>query len=54
VVKELKTGTVVVDLNHPFAGRTLHFDVTVRDVRTATPDELAHGHAHGPDEEHQH
>jgi FKBP-type peptidyl-prolyl cis-trans isomerase SlyD len=54
VVKELKTGTVVVDLNHPLAGQTLHFDVTVRDVRTATPDELAHGHAHGADEEHQH
>lgn len=54
VVKELKAGTVLVDLNHPFAGHTLHFDVTVRGVRSATPDELAHGHAHGPGEGHQH
>ncbi len=54
VVKEVKLGSVVVDLNHPFAGRTLHFDVTVRDVRTATAEELAHGHAHDPGEGHQH
>ena len=48
-VKEIRPGSVVVDLNHPLAGKTLHFDVTVREVRTATADEIAHGHAHGPD-----
>ncbi len=48
VVKEIRPQTVVVDLNHPLAGKTLHFDVTVREVRQATADELAHGHAHGP------
>ncbi len=38
---------VVVDFNHPFAGLTLNFDVEIKDVRAATAEELAHGHAHG-------
>lgn len=39
---------VTVDGNHPLAGKNLNFDVEVVDVRDATADELAHGHAHGP------
>ena len=38
---------VTVDFNHPFAGKTLTFDVEVADVRDATNEEVAHGHAHG-------
>ncbi len=51
-IKELKPDTAVIDLNHPLAGQTLHFDVTVRDIRAATVEELEHGHAHGPGHEH--
>lgn len=40
--------TVTVDANHPLADQNLHFDVEVLEVRDATPDELAHGHVHGP------
>lgn len=47
-VREVRPETVVIDLNHPLAGKTLHFDVTVREIRAATADEIAHGHAHGP------
>ncbi|ANJ66143.1 peptidylprolyl isomerase [Halothiobacillus diazotrophicus] len=45
---------VHLDANHELAGQTLHFDVTVRDIRPATEDEVAHGHAHGPDGHHHH
>ncbi len=38
---------VDVDLNHPLAGKDLTFDITIESVREATPDEIAHGHAHG-------
>ena len=53
LVKEVREKTVVVDFNHPLAGKTLHFEVTVREVRKATPEELEHGHAHAPGHEHE-
>ncbi len=52
LVKEVRADTVLVDFNHPLAGKTLHFDVTVREVRAATPEEIEHGHVHGPGHEH--
>jgi FKBP-type peptidyl-prolyl cis-trans isomerase SlyD len=46
-VTDIQDDTVTVDGNHPLAGQTLHFSVEVVDVRDATAEELAHGHAHG-------
>lgn len=48
-VTVLKAGKFMVtaDMNHPFAGRTLTFDLEVVAVREATAEEVAHGHAHG-------
>ena len=52
-IREVRPESVLIDLNPPLAGKTLYFDVTVRDVREATEEERSHGHAHGP-EGHQH
>lgn len=38
---------VDLDVNHPLAGFTLTFDIEILEVRDATAEELAHGHAHG-------
>ena len=38
---------VLLDANHPLAGVDLTFDVEITAVRSATKEELAHGHAHG-------
>ena len=45
----LKVGkfNVDIDSNHPLAGKTLTFDIEIVEIRDATSEELAHGHAHG-------
>ncbi len=45
----LKVGKFMatIDTNHPMAGKTLTFELQVGDVRDATAEEKAHGHAHG-------
>jgi len=46
-VTDIAEDKVVVDGNHPLAGRTLEFSCTVASVRAATLDEVTHGHVHG-------
>ncbi len=45
-VVAIRSDGVLVDLNHPLAGQTLHFLIKVLGVRPATSDELEHGHVH--------
>jgi FKBP-type peptidyl-prolyl cis-trans isomerase SlyD len=47
VVQKVGMSVVDVDLNHPMAGKTLTFAVEIVDVRDASEEEIAHGHAHG-------
>jgi FKBP-type peptidyl-prolyl cis-trans isomerase SlyD len=53
-VVSIAEDSVIVDLNHPMAGQELHFKGKIVNVRPATPEELSHGHAHGPDGHHHH
>jgi FKBP-type peptidyl-prolyl cis-trans isomerase SlyD len=46
IVLEPKIDSIIVDFNHPMAGRTLHFSGEVLAVREATTSELEHGHVH--------
>ncbi len=47
-VTKIEGDQVTLDLNHPMAGKTLHFSIEVMDIRDATKEELSHGHVHGP------
>ena len=53
-VTDITEEKVVVDGNHPLAGRSLVFACTVASVRPATPEEIHHRHAHGPGGHHHH
>ena len=46
-VVKIKGDTVFLDGNHPWAGKTLRFSLKVIEVRAASPEEVAHRHAHG-------
>lgn len=46
-VVKIKGDKVMLDGNHPMAGKALRFHLTVTEVRPATAEEIAHGHVHG-------
>lgn len=46
-ITEVTDDKVVVDGNHPLAGKNLNFEVEIKEVREATEEELEHGHVHG-------
>ena len=52
-VMKIKGSQVILDGNHPLAGKTLKFSLTVTGVRAATEEEITHRHAHG-DHGHHH
>lgn len=42
-VTKIEDGQLTVDGNHPFAGKTITYNITVKEVRDATADEMKHG-----------
>ena len=48
-VTDVAEDKVVLDGNHPLAGMSLRFALSVKEVREATEDEIQHEHAHGAD-----
>jgi FKBP-type peptidyl-prolyl cis-trans isomerase SlyD len=46
-VVKIKGQQVMLDGNHPLAGKALRFALTVVSVRAASAEEIAHGHVHG-------
>jgi len=53
-ITAINADSVVVDLNHPLAGETLYFSVSIVDVRDATEEESDHGHVHEAGDHHHH
>ncbi len=48
MIVEVVGDEVTVDHNHPLAGLTLFFEITITGIRDATEEERTHGHPHGP------
>ena len=42
-VTHIEDGKLTVDGNHPFAGKSIIYNITIKEVRDATADELKHG-----------
>jgi len=49
-IDRIDEDSVLLDFNHPLAGKILHFDIKVTALRPATEEEISHGHVH----EHEH
>ena len=52
-VIKIEDDKITVDANHPLAGQTLHFSVSIESIRKAEAEELSHGHVHA-DGQHNH
>jgi FKBP-type peptidyl-prolyl cis-trans isomerase SlyD len=46
-VTSIEDDIVTVDGNHPLAGKELHFKCSIAEIRTASAEEIEHGHVHG-------
>jgi len=51
-ISKIESGNVRLDLNHPLAGKNLHFQVKIVGLRQATEQEVAHGHVHDASSHH--
>lgn len=47
-IVDIADDKVTMDFNHPLADEALHFSGVIIEVRDASPEEIDHGHVHGP------
>ena len=51
-VTKVEDDKITVDGNHPLAGQTLHFSVSIESIRKDEAEELSHGHVHADGNHH--
>jgi FKBP-type peptidyl-prolyl cis-trans isomerase SlyD len=51
-IETINPDTIRLDMNHPLAGKELHFDIKITDLRSATEEEVSHGHVHLQEHDH--
>ncbi|MDH5605919.1 MAG: peptidylprolyl isomerase [Anaerolineae bacterium] len=51
-IVEVGDETVILDANHPLAGKELNFEVKVISLREASEEEISHGHVHSGGHDH--
>jgi FKBP-type peptidyl-prolyl cis-trans isomerase SlyD len=51
-VTKIEDDKITVDANHPLAGQTLNFSVSIESIRKAEAEELSHGHVHADGHHH--
>ena len=44
LVRAIWEGALLLDFNHPMAGKVLHFEIVIRDVRDQSPQDELNGH----------
>ncbi|HWV32956.1 MAG TPA: FKBP-type peptidyl-prolyl cis-trans isomerase [Dyadobacter sp.] len=53
-IVEIHDDVVIMNFNHPLAGKQMHFAGKILSIRAATREELDHGHVHGVGGVHHH
>jgi FKBP-type peptidyl-prolyl cis-trans isomerase SlyD len=51
-IDTISEDNIRLNMNHPLAGKELHFDVKIAGLRPATEEEVSHGHVHEHNLEH--
>jgi len=51
-VTKVEDDKITVHANHPLAGQTLNFSVSIESIRKAEAEELSHGHVHADGDHH--
>lgn len=51
-IHKVQGARATVTTNHPLAGKSLHFVAEVAAIRSASEEEIAHGHVHEPGQHH--